>query len=107
MNASKCSYTIFSGSGKGSLSLDEEQIPYSRAPVFLGITFDEYLCFNTHYSNLRARAIKRLKIIKIFSHSSWHLDHLTLKRIYRALIGSIFDYSFFSIVYPIRISVYL
>ena len=36
-------------------------------------------------------------LTKIFSHSSWHLDHLTLKGIYRALIGSIFDYSFFSI----------
>ena len=101
MNASKCSYTIFSVSGRSNITLDVrlsyDSIPYCKNPVFLGITFDESLCFNAHFENLRARSIKRLNIIKIFSHSSWHLDHLTLKRIYRALIGSIFDYSFFSI----------
>ena len=101
LNASKCSYTIFSVSGRSDITLNlkhgNEPIPYCKNLVFLGITFDESLCFNAHYENLRARAIKRLNIIKIFSHSSWHLDHLTLKGIYRALIGSIFDYSFFSI----------
>ena len=33
----------------------------------------------------------------IFPHKSWHLNYSTLTNIYRALIGSIFDYSFFSI----------
>ena len=58
MNASKCSYTIFSLAGRGNVKLDlrlnGESIPYNPNPVFLGITFDE-------------------------------------------IIGSIFDYSFFSI----------
>ena len=40
-------------------------------------------------------SLKRLNIIKIFSHKSWHLNCVTLTSIYRALIGSIFDYSFF------------
>ena len=101
MNASKCCYTIFSGSGgKGvhfDLQLNGDPIPYQPNPVFLGITFDENLCFNTHYSNLRVRALKRLNIIKIFSHKSWHLNYKTLTNIYRALIGSIFDYSFFTV----------
>ena len=101
MNASKCCYTIFSAAGRSNLELDlrlkGDRIPYNSNPVFLGVTFDESLCFNVHYLNLRVRALKRLNIIKIFSHKSWHLNYSTLTNIYRALIGSIFDYSFFSL----------
>ena len=79
------------------LRLKGDRIPYNSNPVFLGVTFDESLCFNVHYLNLRVRALKRLNIIKIFSHKSWHLNYSTLTNIYRALIGSIFDYSFFSL----------
>ena len=101
MNASKCCYTIFSGNGRGDISFDlrlwGEPIPYNANPVFLGVTFDEYLCFNTHFQNLRIRALKRINIIKMFSHHSWHFNKPTLKNIYRALIGSLFDYSFFTV----------
>ena len=44
------------------------------------------------------RALRRLNIIKIFSHKSWHLNSKTLTTIFRALVGSIFDYSFFSVI---------
>ena len=47
--------------------------------------------------HLRVRALKRLNILKIFSNKSWRLNYSTLSNIYRALIGSFFDYSFFSI----------
>ena len=100
MNVKKCCYTIFSSGNREGLEFDlrlnGESIPYNSKPVFLGITFDENLCFNKHFENLRLRALSRLNIIKIFSHSSWHLNRKTLTSIYRALIGSIFDYSFFS-----------
>ena len=79
------------------LRLNSESIPYNPKPVFLGITFDESLCFNTHFEILRARALSRLNIIKIFSHKSWHLTKKTLTCIYRTLVGSIFDYSFFAV----------
>ena len=102
MNASKCCYTIFSSSGNRSkikfvCNLKDGLIPYNPNPLFLGITFDEYLNFKCHTDNLRLRAIKRLNIIKIFSHKSWKLSHETLKCIYGALIGSLFTYSFFSV----------
>jgi hypothetical protein len=101
MNASKCCYTIFSRGGKKTdfdLKLNNDSIPKSKNPVFLGITFDEYLCFNKHFDNLRERALKRLNLIKIFSHSSWHLKKACLLSIYRSLVSSIFDYSFFAVV---------
>ena len=101
MNASKCCYTIFSnGSTNGirfDLAINNEFIPYNPNPIFLGISFDERLCFNVHFANLRARALRRLNIIKIFSHSSWHINRKTLTTVFRALVGSIFDYSFFAV----------
>jgi hypothetical protein len=61
------------------------------------VVFDKKLLFNRHYDNLRTRALKRLNIIKIFSHKSWGLSPKTLKCIYTALVGSICDYSFFTL----------
>jgi len=75
------------------LNLNHGVIPYSSNPVFLGVTFDEFLNFGTHADDL----LKRLNKIKIFSHKSWHLSHMTLKGIYNAIIGSIFTYSFFTV----------
>ncbi len=102
MNSSKCCYTIFSSIGsknkdKFEMKLSDGIIPYNQNPVFLGITFDEFLNFKVHTDKLEKRARKRLNIIKIFSLKSWHLNHVTLNGIYGALIGSIFTYSFFAI----------
>ncbi len=102
MNSKKCCYTIFSGAGsknkdKFDLNLTDGLIPYNKNPVFLGVSFDEFLNFGRHTDGLLKRARKRLNIIKIFSHKSWHLSHVTLKGIYNAIIGSIFTYTFFAV----------
>ena len=102
MNASKCSYIIFSGAGsrnteKFEMNFGNGNIPYNPNPIFLGVTFDEFLNFKDHTDNLVTRARKRLNIIKIFSHKSWHLSHVTLKGVYNAIISSIFNYSFFAV----------
>ena len=102
INASKCSYIIFAGDGSRNgtrfeLFINNGRIPYDPNPVFLGITFDEFLNFRVHVEGLTIRARQRLNIIKIFSHKSWNLSHETLKGIYTALIGSLFVYSFFAV----------
>ena len=102
INASKCSYIIFAGDGSRNgtrfeLFINNGRIPYDPNPVFLGITFDEFLNFRVHVEGLTIRARQRLNIIKIFSHKSWNLSHETLKGIYNALIGSLFVYSFFTV----------
>jgi len=100
MNTNKCNYIVFTkGQNKIlKLMLNNQLIPYCENPKFLGVVFDKTLSFNRHFENLRARALKRLNLIKIFSHKSWGLSTKTLKCIYRALVGSIFDYSFFAVV---------
>ena len=100
MNASKCGYIVFSNVGTHekitfNLSLPDGKIPYNHNPIFLGVTFDEHLTFQNHINSLKLRALKRLNIIKILCHKSWHLSKDTLKGVYNALVGSIFTYSFF------------
>ncbi len=80
MNASKCSYIIFSKAGSRNkdrmkLNLSNGLIPYDSNPKFLGVIFDEFLNFKKHTENLEKRARKRLNLIKIFSHKSWRLGH--------------------------------
>ena len=53
--------------------------------------------FSKNLKLLHRLALSRLNIIKTFSHKYWHLNKKTLTCIYRALIGSIFDYSFFTV----------
>jgi hypothetical protein len=99
MSPEKCSYIIFSGNSASNkdleLNLIGEQIPYDKSPVFLGIKFDEHLCFNSQVDFIKSRCQDRVNIIKILSHKSWKLSKKTLLSIYNALVGSILDYSFF------------
>ena len=92
---SKCTTIVVARFSFVKHQMNGKSIPYTPNPTFLGITFDERLTFKVHFENLRIRALKRLNIIKIFSHKSWHLNKATLTNIYRALMGSIFDYSLF------------
>ena len=77
--------TIFSGNGRGCINLGL-QLKDEANPTFWGNKCNEYLCFNKHFENLRAIALKILSIIKIFSHKSWHLSKKTLTCVSRLYI---------------------
>ena len=107
MSAHKCSYIVFSQNKKINHTLklylsksnqkkEEDLISKENNPVFLGVIFDKYLNFNKHFSNIFKKCQNRLNIIKILSSRYWKLDEKTLFNIYNLLIGSIFDYSFFT-----------
>ena len=100
MNVNKCTYSIFSGSSNTkknfTFNLNKQNIKHEKNPKLLGIIFDEKLCFDNHVEKIREKCLKRLNIIKIISHKSWKLTERTKTNIYRALIGSIIDYSFFT-----------
>jgi len=101
MSANKCCYTVFSQNKKDiakmryDLRLFGERVPFSKNPVFLGITFDSHLTFNKHMESTIKKTKKRLNIIKILSHKSWGMTETLLFRIYKLLVGSIIDYSSF------------
>jgi exonuclease III len=99
MAPSKCNHTIFSqkngNRNKFGLRFFNEPLPYEKCPVTLGVKFNESLSFEAQVKNTKAKCISRLNIIKILSHKSWKLDKSTLVSIYKALVGSVLDYTAF------------
>ena len=95
----KCFFTVFCRGQpfKGyKLKLYGEPITYNAHPRFLGVTFDESLCFNENWKIVRARCLKRLNILKIISHRSWGLNIGTIRSVFYCLIRSVFDFRFFA-----------
>jgi hypothetical protein len=105
MNVKKSVYTIFKASRckKGKTEEDRpykfpfcgENISRDPSPKFLGVVFDEHLSFNNQVSNIRAKCTSRLNILRIISHRSWKLSTKTLINVYKALVGSVIEYSAF------------
>ena len=98
MNVSKCSYSIFCNSANTEkdfvFRLNGQIISRNKNPKFLGVTFDEQLCFNKQVEEIKLKCTSRLNILKIISHPSWKLNKSVLTNIYKALIGSVIDYNF-------------
>ncbi|RNA04416.1 hypothetical protein BpHYR1_053699 [Brachionus plicatilis] len=63
MSPEKCSYIFYSGNPsknyKLNLKLFGKQISYTDSPVFLGIKFDQSLCFNSQVEFVRSRCHDR------------------------------------------------
>ena len=102
MSTPKCSYTVFSnGPYKDKrdfdLRLAGERIPYDPNPKLLGVTLDESLCYKKNAEKIKEKCMSRLNIIKILSHKRWKMSKDTLTSLYRSLIGSVIEYSFFTI----------
>ncbi len=101
MNVLKCSYSIFSNSSRTKKKYDffmnGKRIEHEPQPKFVGVYFDEILSFNRQVRETKAKCINRLNIIRIISGRSWKLNEKTLVMIYRALLGSVIDYSFFAL----------
>lgn len=103
MAPQKCNYIVFSNGVKDDSSLVKVKL-YNQVlspcsyPKFLGIRFDKHLTFKNQISYLKETCIKRLNILKVLVHKSWHLSHETLMQIYTSLMRSILEYS--SILLP-------
>jgi hypothetical protein len=73
------------------------------SPKFLGISFYNKLSFKNHIKFVKSTCANRINILKILKHKRWRLNNNINSRIYKLLIGSIFDYSLF--FYP-SLSIY-
>ena len=80
MNANKCCYTIYSNGSKDDLEFDAllngDSIPYNQNSVFLGVTFDEGLCFNIHFENFHTRALSNTNFLIAHLHLTKKVKYL-------------------------------
>ena len=79
------------------LTLYGAPIPVVQEYKYLGLIFDNKLSFILHIEYLKAKCLKSLNILKVWSHTAWGADRTTLLQVYRSLIRSKLNYG--SIVY--------
>ena len=97
MNVSKTCYTVFTRSPKAKKNYDFRMnglpIHHDPQPKFLGIIMDERANFDAQVEHIRSKCSTRLNVIRIIAHKSWKLSTRALTNTYKALIGSVLDYS--------------
>ena len=63
-----------------------------RNLISLAFYFNRKLSFIPHIKYLKAKCLKALNLIKVFSHTSWGADQTSLLKLYRSLVRSKLDY---------------
>jgi hypothetical protein len=63
--------------------MNNEQVEILYHHHILGLTFDEKLKWKEHIKDVKARALRKLNIIKSLAHSKWRTDQRTLLRIHQ------------------------
>lgn len=71
------------------------EIPYTYQLKFLGVIFDKRLNFKVQIDKIRPKCKDRLSIPRILSSKNWGPRHQVVGNIYKSLIGSVVNYSFF------------
>ena len=98
INTSKTVYSVFTRSYKlvdvkVSLNIDGIQLEKEQNPIYLGVQLDSKLNLKRHSENLRAKASKRLKLIKRLASTNWGADKSTLRSLYLGYTRAVFDYN--------------
>ena len=79
------------------LNIYGSPIPVVEEAKFLGLLFDKKLSFIPHIKALKAKCLKALDVLKVFSNTNWGGDFSVLLNQYRSLVRSKLDYG--SVVY--------
>ena len=93
----KTVYTIFTTSNKIekepiSLKINNKEIEKDQEPIYLGMQLDRQLTLKHHVENLRAKATRRLNLVKKLSSTDWGSDKRTLRSLYLGYVRSALEY---------------
>lgn len=75
------------------LRLYDQTIPYLEEVKFLGVILDSRLNLHKHIQYVKAKALRRMSILKCLSGRSCGADRYTLIRLYKAMIRPILEYA--------------
>lgn len=76
-----------------TLTLNNVPITMTDRVKYLGVWFDSKLNLGAHVEYTKARALKRMSVLKCVSGKSFGADRTILLRMYKALIRPILDYA--------------
>ena len=75
------------------LTLNNEHLQYVESMNFLGVCLDSRLNMNEHIKYVKARALKRVPILKCLAGRGCGADRTILIRVYKSLIRPILEYA--------------
>ena len=75
------------------LTIYEQPVAYADSVKFLGVILDTRLNLNTMIQHLKAKAVKRISLLKCLSGRGCGADRSILLRIYKSMIRPILDYA--------------
>ena len=96
ISKTKTCSTLFSLSTKKEtikLKLGEDPIPQENTPTFLGVQLDKRLTWGPHIAATKARAIRRLALMKKLAGTTWGANSAILKRVYTGYTRPVMEYA--------------
>ena len=75
------------------LSINDAPIAMVEHVKYLGVCLDDKLNLGVHIKYTKARAVKRIALLKCIAGKGYGADHLILLRLYKALIRPILEYA--------------
>ena len=100
MSAEKCYYTIITldpaennAKKKLKLLIGENEIPYCKNPVFLGIKLDPQLTFREHAKDVARKMATRRKALQAIANKNTGATQRNLRTAYKATTRAVADYA--------------
>ena len=97
LSIGKCEVAVFSMDPKDTaaqpvVSIRTQELPVTQYPTFLGVTFDQRLCFGEHVRRTVAKTRKRLGLLRAVAGPDWGFDVRLLRDTYVSLIRPLLEY---------------
>jgi hypothetical protein len=105
LSVQKTVFCIFNNGGKFNQLTDKVKLCYKGEPIkaekhfkFLGVTLDPKLTLNEHAKTIKARATKRLNMLKSIKGRKWGATTKLLLITYKVLVRSLIEYAPFALI---------
>lgn len=95
INSTKTVATCFSLAYKKEtfrLQIDNQELPQSDTPTYLGVTLDQRLTWREQITNMESRATRRLSLIKKLAGTKWGSNSKVLKKTYIGSVRPVMEY---------------
>ena len=95
INKSKTVCTLFSLSKQAQkikVKIDDQALPQTDTPTFLGVTLDKRLTWRTHIQAANSKASRKLLLMKKLSGTTWGANTKVLKQIYTGAVRPLMEY---------------
>ena len=86
-------FTLSTAKEKVSLRLNNLPVPRVETPTFLGVTLDTRLTWKPHLEAVKAKATRKLAIMKKLAETTWRANSDILKQVYTGAVRPVVEYA--------------